>query len=129
MENFIYKLADYLEELELDYPVRVGMNGDGSSIALIPVTGSKIIQEHMNGMADVHLPFEISVKSKDKQQAFDTINQVISHVRKYVVHDFERDRYDLITIDISEKPYINQTAEEIGFFVYTAKISVTLTLY
>ena len=127
MKNFIYTLVDYIKQLELDYPVRIGIFDDEASIVVKPIVGSEVIHEYMNGMMDIRLPFEISIKSKNQEVAFNVLNDVINHVRS--IGDFldseSKDDYILLRVMVDQNPIFE--SNEDGYFYYSSKLTVDLT--
>ena len=127
MNNFIYKIVGYLKELELGYPVRIGIFDDEASLVVKPIVGSEIIHEYMNGMMDVRLPFEISIKSKNQEVAFNMLNDVMNHVKD--IGDFldsEGKDYILLRIMVDQNPVFE--SNEDGYFYYSSKLTVDLTV-
>lgn len=128
MKNFIYTLVDYLKQLELDYPVCIGIFDDEASLIVKPIEGSAVIHGYMNGMMDIRVPFEISIKSKNQEEAFSVLSNVMDHVRN--LDDFlkeERKAHILLGMVIDQIP-IFESKDEDGYFYYTSKLTVDLTV-
>ena len=127
MKNFIYTLVDYINQLELEYPVKVGIFDDEPSLMVRPVTGSEVIHEYMNGMMDIRLPFEISIKSKDQEIAFNVLNEVMNHIKdigKFLSD--ESKEHILLNLEMDQIPVFQ--ANEDGYFYYTSKLTADLTI-
>ena len=127
MKNFIYTLVDYIEQLELDYPVRIGLFDDQESLMVKPIEGSEVIREYMNGMMDIRLPFEISIKSTNQEEAFNVLTDMINHMKH--LNDFlkEAGKTDiLLNLVINQIPAF-QTKED-SYFYYTLKLTADLTV-
>ena len=128
MKNFIYTLVDYIKQLELDYPVSIGTFDDEASLIVKPIKGSEVIHEYMNGVMDVRLPFEISFKSKNKEEAFGVLSDVINHMRSMDnILNKESEDYTLFRTVIDQIPFFEEQKED-GYFYYHAKITVDLTV-
>jgi len=127
MKNFIYTLVDYINQLELEYPVKVGIFDDEPSLMVRPVTGSEVIHEYMNGMIDIRLPFEISIKSKDQEVAFNILNEVMNHIKDIgkFLND-ESKEHILLNLEMDQIPVFQ--ANEDGYFYYTSKLTADLTV-
>ena len=128
INDFIYHLLDYVKSLKLDYDIRIGSFDQGEAIVILPVSGSTTIQEYMNGMVDVQLPFEISIKSKSQEMAFNTLNHVIEHIHQ--MKDFlavEDNDHSLIRVMIDQLPYFAKE-QVAGYFIYQSRITVDLTI-
>ena len=128
MKNFIYTLVDYIDKLELEYPVKVGIFDENPSLMVRPVTGSEVIHEYMNGMTDIRLPFEVSIKSKDQEVAFNVLNEVMNHIRdigKFLNDEKDGNELILLNLELDQIPVFG--ASEDGYFYYTSKLTVDLT--
>ena len=129
MNDFLYQLVAYFEELETGYPVKVGILDDEESILIKPVAGSEIMHEYMNGSLDIKLPFEISIKERNQELAFNAIHELISNLKDFEkALDKKEKNYDFIKLSITEVPALEEGSRD-GFFVYTTKISAHLTIF
>ena len=128
MKDFIYKLADYIKELELEYPIKIGIFDDSSSLVIRPLTGSETIREYMDGTVDSRLPFEISIKSKNQEEAYNVLGTVMNHVRN--ISDFlkysEDDTHVLLNVVIDQIPTFQENTD--SYFYYTSRLTVDLTV-
>ena len=126
MKNFIYTLVDYINQLELSYPVRIGIFDDEPSLCVKPMEGSEVIHEYMNGTCDIRLPLEISIKSKDQEVAFNVLSDVMNHLKK--LGDFLTSKSEdqiLLNLTMDQMP-VFQSRDD-GYFYYTSKLTVELT--
>jgi len=128
MNDFLNKLVAYFEELETGYPVKIGIFDEEESILITPISGSEVTHEYMNGMMDVRLPFEISIKESNQEKAFNAIAQLVSSLRQFKPFLDKEEKYDFLELSITEEPFL-ENGEKDGFFVYTTKISAHLTLF
>jgi len=128
MKDFIYKLADYIKELAIDYPVKIGIFDDEASLRIQALAGSEIIREYMDGTADSRLLFEISIKSKNQEEAYTVLSTVMNHVRK--IGDFlkisESTTHVLLNTVIDQIPTFQESTD--NYFYYTSKLTVDLTV-
>jgi len=127
MKNFIYTLVDYINQLELDFPVRIGIFDDDKSLVVKPIEGSVVVHEYMNGMMDIRLPFVIGIKSKNQEEAFNVLSDVINHIRN--ISDFlnsEGEGCILLRMMINQIPVFE--SNEDGYFYYSSKLTVDLTV-
>ena len=129
MNNFIYKIVDYINELELGLSLKIGIPDDGESLVIIPIEGSEVIHEYMNGSADIRLPFEIKIKSKNQEEAFNVLSKVMNHMRN-IVEVLEKDEkkdHTLLQVVIDHIPtFVGKEAD--GYFYYNAKMTVDLAM-
>ena len=128
MNNFIYKIVDYLKEQELGYPVHVGIFDESESVAVVPMEGSQIIHEYMNGSADIRLPFEVKIKSRNQEEAFNVLSKVMNHMRS--IGDFlesEDKEHSLLRVVIDQIPAFVGKQED-GCFYYNGKVTVDLSM-
>ena len=128
MKNFIYTLVDYIKELEIVSPVRVGIFDDGESLVVIPVEGSEVIHEYMDGTLDIRLPFEIHIKSKNQENAFNVLSEVMNHMRNIGEFLDEKDQnHALLGVAIDQIPFF-ETSTEDGYFYYKSKVTIDLMM-
>jgi len=128
MKNFIYTLVDYIKQLELDYPVQVGVLDSEPSLVVKPIAGSEIIHEYMNGMMDVRLPFEISIKSEDQEEAFNVLSGVMNHIRDMgdFLNSGECVDYILLRIMVDQITVFEFGEDD--YYYYSSKLTVDLTV-
>ena len=128
MKDFIKQLADYIADLELEYPVKIGVFDDEASLVIRPLTGSEVIREYMDGTVDSRLPFEISIKSKNQEEAYSVLGTVMNHVRN--ISDFlnksEDSAHFLLSMVIDQIPTFVENTD--NYFYYTSKLTVDLTV-
>ena len=128
MNNFIYYIVDYLKEIEVGYPVHIGVFDDKESIVVKPISGSEVIHEYMNGMMDVRLPFEMSIKSKNQEEAFNVLTKVMTHMRHIKSFlDKEHQDHGLLNVVIDQIPFFEGKKKD-GYFYYHATMRVDLTV-
>ena len=123
MNNFIYKLTDYIKSLATGYPVQIGKFTESDSLVVIPVEGSTVIQEYMDGTKDIRMSFEISIKSKSQENAFNVLNEITNNITD--IGNF-LENGPLLTILVEQMPYFAKE-QEIGYFIYNSKIVVNIT--
>jgi len=129
MNNFIYQIVKYIKELELDYNVRIGIFDDEESLVIVPVEGSQIIHEYMNGTADIRLPFEIKIKSRNQEEAFTKLSKVMNHMRgigEFLEQGEDKD-HTLLNVVIDQIPTFVGKQDD-GYFYYQAKVTVDLSI-
>jgi len=127
MKGFIDKVVEYLEELELGYPIRVGIFEDQESIVVIPTSGTEIVYTYMDGTMDIKMPFSINIKSKCQQEAFHILNDVMNHIRKMGNFLAEQDDdHILLDVMIDQIPFFEGRQAD-GYFYYNSKIATLVT--
>jgi len=127
MNNFIYTLMNYIKRLDLEHSLEIGAHPPGASIAITPLEGSEVIDRYMNGMADVRLPFEISVKTENKVEAQKTLIDLIAHLGdlgNYLKNEEKTIVFNELELD--QLPVFKEHAH--GFYHYHIKLTVKLTL-
>jgi len=127
INNFIYKLTDYVKGLATGYPVQVGRFTDEDSLVVIPAEGSNVIQEYMDGTKDKRMSFEINIKSKSQEDAFNVLSNVINNIADISNFlDEENEQSTLLGVTVEQMPYF-ALEQEIGYFIYNSKIVVNIT--
>lgn len=127
MKGFIYKIVDYLKDLDTEYPVRVGIFDDEESIVVIPTSGAEVVHTYMDGTIDINLPFSINIKSRCQQEAFHTLNDVMCSIRKMDTYLAEQDDdHILLDVMIDQIPFFEGKQAD-GYFYYNSKITALVT--
>ena len=127
MNNFIYTLTDYIKGLKTGYPVQIGTFACADSLVVIPAEGSNVIREYMDGTKEIRMSFEINIKSKSQEEAFNVLSDVtnnMANVGNFL--DKENGQHTLLNVAVEQLPYFAQE-QEIGYFIYNAKIAVDVT--
>ena len=127
MNNFIYTLVNYLKHLNLDYPVSIGAHPNTASLTITPADGSEVLCEYMNGMADVRLPFEISIKDQHQEKAHHTLKDILyqlSELGSFLTT--ENKHFILNKLDVTSVPQLQEKTNE--YFQYKTKITVNITV-
>ena len=127
MNNFINTLVEYIDQLEMDYPVKIGIFAEEPCLMVKPIEGSEVLHEYMNGMVDIRLPFEISIKSNDQEEAFNLLNDVMKHLKD--MRNFLTDKSEdqnLLNLTMDQMPVFQ--ARDGNYFYYSAKLTVDLTV-
>jgi len=129
MNNFIYQIVAYIKELELDYKINIGIFDDEESVVIVPTEGSQIIHEYMNGTADIRLPFEIKIKSRNQEEAFTKLSQVMIHMRGIgnFLEQGEENDHTLLNVVIDQIPTFEGKQDD-GYFYYQTKVTVDLSI-
>ena len=85
--------------------------------------GSNKIQEYMDGTKELRLSFEINIKSKSQEAAYDVLSEIITNITD-IGKFFENG--PLLNVAVEQMPYFAE-AQEIGYFIYNSKIVVDIT--
>ena len=125
MKNFIHTLVTHIEQLEMDYPVRIGIFDDEKSLMIKPISGSEVIHEYMNGDMDIRLPFEISIKSKNQEEAYNFLNDVMTHLKN--INNFLTRKNDHTLLDLTMEQIPTFLPSEDDYIYYSVKLTADLT--
>ena len=123
MNNFIYKLTDYIKALNTGYRVQIGKFTESDSLVVIPVEGMNVIKEYMDGTKDKRMSFSIAIKSKSQEDAFNVLNDITNNIT-----DIGKllENGPLLNIAVEQMPYF-APEQEVGYFIYNTKIVVDIT--
>jgi hypothetical protein len=111
-----------MKELKTGYPVQIGNFTEGNALVIIPAEGSTKIHEYMDGTKELRLSFEINIKSKSQEEAFNILSDVINNIQ--YLGDFLDDG-PLLNIIVEQMPYF-ANEQTIGYFIYNSKIAVEI---
>ena len=113
----------------MDYKVNIGIFAEEASLVIVPIEGSNVIHAYMNGTSDVRLPFEIKIKSKNQEEAFNNLSEVMNHlsnIGNYLAEDENKD-ITLLNVEVDQIPtFVGK--EDDGYFYYNAKVTVDLSI-
>lgn len=124
--DFVDRLHEFVESLELDYPAHIGSLDTKESIAIYPLPGGKIKQQFFDGTADRLLNYEFAIKSKKQRKAIATLDKLAE-----VLPDAEivsaNGSYDFRGIEISSEPFNSEMDEH--YFYHALSVIAELTTY
>lgn len=127
MNDFIYRLTHHINQLNLDdYPTKIGILDDNQCLTIRPVTGSEVLYQYMDNMTDVRLPFEVIVKAREQEEGYNTLADVMNHVRDMQLSESD-EGFVLLKLEMEQMPVFDKFEE--GYFYYTTKLVFDLTVY
>lgn len=125
--DFISRLRDYTNTLDLPYLCKLGYLEANESLVVYPLPGGRTIMEFYNGVKDKQLLFEFAVKSKSNLKAYNALNQIGRALESITRIDSLNGSYEMdkgINVG-SEANLVSQ--DEQGYFIYVLTIQVELT--
>lgn len=126
--DFLERLSDRINQIDgLPVPCEPGYLGANESLGVYPIPGSQDIAVYMDGTKDVRLMYEIAMKSKIQGRIHSTlwlIQNELDSLQELKSHD---NSFKFISINITNKPFINQ-ADEQGWFVFLLNIEANITI-
>lgn len=126
--DFIDRLSDAVNSLELELPIHIGLLDREDSLALYSIAGGKTIKEFYDGAKDKLLNYEISVKTKQQERAIKSLDSIAQYIEGINSITSKNDSYEFQNILISsESYYVGQ--DETGFFFYRLTFQTKLTIY
>lgn len=127
--DFIWRLNDYINTLELFSWSDVGVLDTDDSLSLMAMPGGEETI-YMNGIRDKNYQMQVNAKSRNQ---FNCI-EALSHVARVLenLQDDEikshNDSFDFELINVSS-PVSIVAQDEQGFFIYALSISAKITIY
>ncbi|WP_439444115.1 phage tail terminator protein [Listeria aquatica] len=125
--DFIDRLKDECQKLELVYPLKIGQMDSADSIALYSLPGSKIIESFYDGSVDKGLNYEFSIKTKDQKQTIALLDRLSSYLQEKEDIPSQNNSYAFNEITVvSESYFVGK--DEAGFFFYSLTIQANLMI-
>ncbi|MBC1522412.1 minor capsid protein [Listeria aquatica] len=125
--DFIDRLKDECNKLELAYPLKIGQLDTTDSIALYSLPGGKVIESFYDGTVDKGLNYEFSIKTKDQKQTISILDMLSSYLQEKQDIPSQNNSYifNEITV-VSESYFVGK--DEAGFFFYSLTIQANLMI-
>lgn len=124
--DFAERLHEYVEGLELEYPVHIGSLDTEESISIYALPGGKIKQKFFDGTADRLLNYELGIKTKHQRKAIECLDKIAEALPEAIIVS-ENGSYDFRGIEIASEPF--NSAEDEHFFYHNLSIIAELTTY
>lgn len=98
---------------------------DQDDLVINATPGGRINREYMDGMKEVQLPFEIAIKSKINQKAYDAIWLITEALSSPLINwPDNNNSYSFVRLNVN-RPTINGRDEQ-GYYVYTLNLDAIL---
>lgn len=128
-KNFLLVLLTHINAIR-DLPLKARLDyfeEDSDDLVINALSGGTIRKEYMDGTREVALPFEIAIKCKENQKAFNSIWLINGDLSSFDIDLPSTDgSYTFLGLQV-DKPGINGKDEQ-GYFVYSMQITATLEI-
>jgi len=124
--DFTTQLHDFVNGLDLPFPIEIGALDVEDSISLYALPGGKTVREFYNGIADKDLNYEFGVKTENQALAIETLDK-IAHALCEADIPSGNNSYDFRGIKTSSEPF--QAFIDENFWIYQLTIIAELTVY
>ena len=124
--DFSERLLEYVEGLELEFPVQVGSLDTEDSISIHALPGGRTIRKFFDGTADRLLNYEFSVKTRKQKDAIKSLDKIAEALPEAEIVS-ENGSYDFRGIEISSEPFNSDMDER--YFYHSLSITAELTTY
>ena len=127
--DFIWRLNDYINTLDLFAWSNVGILEAGDSLSVMAMPGGEETV-YFDGTRDKHLNVQINAKSKNQLSCIDALSK-IARVLENLEEDAiksESDSFYFESINVTS-PVSIVAHDEQGFFIYALSISAKITIY
>lgn len=125
--DFIDRLADEVNTLNLPVPLSIGYLQEVESLVIYPMPGSKTTKTYMDGATDQALNFEFAMKSKSPRKLHDTLWLIQNEIEQLKTLNSNDDSFEFRQIKVTDKPFIGD-ADNQGWFVFLLNISAEITV-
>ena len=127
--DFIWRLNDYINTLDLFAWSDVGGLDEGDSISTLPMPGGDETI-YMDGVRDKHYQVQINAKSQNQFNCIESLSKIATTLENLQANDIESHNgtFEFESIKITSLPNIIVYDEQ-GFFIYSLSISAKITIY
>src|SRR5699024_2894617 len=127
--DFIWRLNDYINTLDLYTRSNVGILDVGDSISLLAMPGGNEIIFH-DGTRDKDYQIQINAKSKDQLKCIDALSKISKELEGLESGSIQsnNDTFDFENIRTTSFVSIIMQDEH-GYFLYQVSLSAKITIY
>lgn len=127
--DFIWRLNDYINTLNLFASSTVGGLKANDSISLLPMPGGEETV-YFDGVRDKHYQVQIDAKSENQLNCIESLSKiarVLENLEEGAIQS-HNDTFEFESIRITSLPSLIGQDEQ-GFFIYALSISAKITIY
>lgn len=127
--DFIWRLNDYINTLDLFAWSNVGTLADGESISLMAMPGGEEVV-YFDGVRDKDYQMQVNAKSRNQFNCIESLSQVARVLENLKEDEIQshNDTFDFESIRITS-PVSIVAQDEQGYFIYALSISAKITIY
>src|SRR5699024_8362921 len=127
--DFIWRLNDYINTLDLFAWSDVGVLDDGDSISLMAMPGGNETV-YFDGIRDKNYQMQVNAKSRNQLNCIEALSQVARVLENLKENEIQshNDTFEFESISITS-PVSIVAQDEQGFFIYALSISAKITIY
>ena len=126
MLKYENKLLEYIEGLDVGFPVFTDRNDTASSISLASMPGSRTIRTYYDGIKDKQLNHFIQIKAKDSERdnALEALQRIADGLAE--LEEMEAEEFELIKIDVSNEPFAMNADNDFVYFRFSIQSQITV---
>lgn len=130
--DFLERLADYIDELDLPFKVVFGLLKATDSISLNPAVGAQTLKVYFDDAKDRRLPYELEIKVSGAdavahQTAMETLKRIATELETVERIESKDESFEFLEIKIPDEPFFIGQSEE-GSFFYRLSVQADLTI-
>ncbi|EHC6275904.1 capsid protein [Listeria monocytogenes serotype 1/2b] len=125
--DFLYRLKDAVNSLNLEFPLIIGQLSTSDSISLHALPGGRNIEFCYDGTKDKQLSYEFSIKTKNQEKAMNDLTVISEFLEDLTELSSENDSYLFDSIIISNEPFFVGRDEQ-GFFFYSLNLQALINV-
>lgn len=126
--DFGQRLHDYVTELQLPFPVILGVLDRENFVTLYPLPRSKVVRKYYNKYVERQLDYEFNIKTEDQVGAIRALSTLSTKLQQVKDVPSENNSYQFQKIKVANKSSL-VGQDEHGFFFYKLTIEVLLITY
>ena len=126
MLKYENKLLEYIEGLDVSFPVFADRNDTESSISLASMPGSRTIRTYYDGIKDKQLNHFIQIKAKDSERdkALEALQRIADALAE--LEEMEDDVFELNKIIVSNEPFAMNADNDFVYFRFSIQSQITV---
>lgn len=127
--DFIWRLNDYINTLNLFAHSDVGMLGTGESLSVLAMPGGEETV-YMDGSREKNLNVQINAKSKNQLNCIESLSLIARKLENLKENEIKSDNgtFNFQLIDVVS-PVSIVAHDEQGYFIYALSISAKITIH
>lgn len=127
--DFIWRLNDYINTLDLFAESVVGTLEEGESISLMAMPGGEEIV-YFDGVRDKDYQLQVNAKSRNQLNCVESLSKIAATLENVGPNEIKSHNgsFDFESITVTVMPNIIAHDEQ-GFFIYALSISAKITIY
>ena len=125
--DFMLKLNQFINSLDLYAPCKIGVLGEGESLSIMAMPGGEETV-YFDGVRDKDYQVQVNAKSRNHNNCFNALTTIYQTLENLDDLPSDNGSYDFQRITTQSLPSLVMQDED-GYFIYQLSISAKITIY